>query len=108
MVSTVKSKRAAVEKASATVAIPFAPPASGYCSTRIETRLTARQAAALKAVLTRLRDAGEFCDFGGVSDPRGKRVEETPHAVRYMLDRVADAFESQTGADLVRDYQLSF
>lgn len=88
--------------------VPYGEPNGGYCSLQVESRLTPRQSAALKAVLVRLREDGEFCDMGGMSDPRGKRVEEAPHVIRYLLDKIAEAIESDMGVDLVNDCGLTF
>ena len=79
---------------------PVGQPDAGHCPRAINTRLTRRQGAALKAVFCQLRDDHATCEMEGMSD-RGKVIEEYSHAVRWLLDRVADDWEQADGGKLL-------
>lgn len=80
-----------------------------YASDSVEVgRLRPRQAAALNFVVASLADKHERCDKGRGCHPKGSVVEGRPDAVRWLLDRVADAIEAATGQDLTKDFGLEF
>lgn len=82
------------------ISIPIGQPAPGYCPKAINSRLSRRQGAALKSVLSALQKEHATCEMEGMGG-RGKVVEDYPHAMRWLLDRVADNWEESTGKKLV-------
>lgn len=95
------------EATAADVSIPVGLPAPGYCPDQINTRLSRRQGAALKALFCRLSGEYAKCEMEGMTNS-GKIVEAYPHALRWLLDRVADSLEESTGEQLVETEGLVF
>ena len=89
------------------VIIPVADPAEGHVPRTINTRLTRRQGAILKAMLCAVREERGTCEMEGLSG-REKFVEEYAHVVRWLLDKSADAWESETGRKLLEVNGLVF
>ena len=95
------------------IAVPLGPKGfhvhDGYAATTVELRLTPRQAAAAKMAAALLSESGARAQGGRrVSHPEGGTVEDNKDALRWLLDCVADAIESQSGTRLMEDYDLIF
>ena len=80
----------------------------GYTQVWINFRASARQAAALKVLWCSLRRRHERFHAGGSSHPDGAPVEGPTHGLRWLLDRLADAIETDTGRDLLKDFDMQF
>lgn len=88
--------------------IPLADPGTGYATGRIDFSGTPRQAAAAKMLAHALESRGERFTGGTSSHPDGTLVENANGAIRWLLDRVADGFEAETGKQLTQDFNLIF
>ncbi|TWT35331.1 hypothetical protein KOR34_02210 [Posidoniimonas corsicana] len=87
------------------ITFPLARPDDGFAPRKISTDLTRRQGAALKAILTACY-LNEECE---VYSARGRKpVDGYGNAVRWLLDRVADAHEQATGEKLLDNPNLVF
>ena len=82
---------------------------AGYAQYKVEATFTDRQAAALQMLWSTLSETGERA-FGGrrTDHPAGSAVNDRADALRWLLDRYADAAEAETGKVLVRDFLLRF
>lgn len=83
----------------ATVAIPVSPIAPDvYIPDHVEARLSPRQAAMLKRLVTHFDESGaRLCSTPGRS--QGQRVVNGPTAVKHLLDLLADSLElSEVGS----------
>lgn len=103
-----KRPRPATNDATVTITLPIGDPGGGYTSPRVDFTGTPRQAAAAKMLARVLLDRGERYAGGTSAHVDGTVVENVNGAVRWLLDRVADAFEAETGKQLVHDYDLIF
>lgn len=61
-----------------------------YCMRRIDIDISARQAKAMRLAFDGLQSEGETVQLPGISSDRP--VSRPTDAVRYMLDRIADAY----------------
>lgn len=80
----------------------------GYATKNIDFDASPRQAAAAKVLWSSLSAAGARCSGAGGAHPDGKTVESVTMGVRWLLDRLADAIEAESGKSLVEDFGLSF
>ena len=70
---------------------------SGYAPIRVEIRsLTERQSWALKRLTCSLRDTNARCETGQARTAAGLVVDREGDAVRWLLDQLAAAYESQS------------
>lgn len=88
--------------------VPLAEPEAGYASGRIDFSSTPRQAAVAKMLAHALESRGERFAGGTSSHPDGTMVENANGAIRWLLDRIADGFEAETGKLLTQDFNLIF
>lgn len=87
------------------ITFPIARPDPGHCPRYVNTELTRRQGAALKAILAACYTREE-CE---VRNARGSQpVSNYGNCVRWLLDRVADAHEEATGEKLLDNQELVF
>lgn len=88
------------------ISIPMGEVDAGYCSTQLaSTKITRRQAAAFKRLFCTLKARHEKVGIEGRTE--GKVVEDLTHVLRWLGDRLADAYESN-GVTLEGDTTLSF
>lgn len=88
--------------------VPLGDPGTGYASGRIDFAGTPRQAAAAKMLARALESRGERFAGGTGSHPDGTIVQNANGAIRWLLDRIADGFEAETGKVLTADFNLIF
>ena len=81
---------------------------SGFATPRLDCTLTRRQAAAAKMLWCSAAEEGVRHEGGYGNHPDGSAVQSIGGGVRYMLDRYADAFEAETGRNLLTDFDLCF
>lgn len=77
------------------ISLPAAIPAAGHVPINVQTKLTRRQGAALKALRESLDSGAMRCEMGGV--PSGRVVQQDGHVIRYLLDQVANALDDMLG-----------
>lgn len=94
------------------VEIPIDHCVTGYAASHVDFHVTPRQAAAAKVLWCSLSKAGARFQGGSSSHPDGSLVGEQRSAhtagIRWLLDRIADAIEEESGKSLTRDFGLSF
>ena len=77
-------------------------PEDQFCATTLpQTRLTQRQAIALKVAQIGLNNVGEKCEMTEFESHGGKYIELPAHVVRYLLDCWADEWEHARGKKLL-------
>jgi hypothetical protein len=81
----------------------------GFANPRVDFRCTPRQAAALNFLFCSLTDRGDRFEGGRSLHPKGTPVGVTVNdAVRWMLDRIADGIEADTGKSITNDFGFTF
>jgi hypothetical protein len=101
-------QKPADEDRSVVVELPIHTCLPGYASKNIDFDASKRQAAAAKVLWCSLSADGARCSGAGGQHPDGKTVESVTMGIRWLLDKVADAIEAETGKSLVDDFGLSF
>ncbi|MGD9632559.1 MAG: hypothetical protein AB7G28_22705 [Pirellulales bacterium] len=96
------------KSATAILKLPIHACIKNYTSTRLDLRLTRRQAAAVKVLWSSLSELHERFDGGRSHNPEGTVVEGPNDGLRWFLDRLADSIEGETGKRLEHDFGLEF
>lgn len=91
-----------------TISCPVDECFPGYATCWLNLRITPRSAAALKILWSSLSEHGERYSEGPSMNPRGTPVENAQTGIRWLLEKLADEIESQTGKTLVEDFDLQF
>lgn len=81
---------------------------AGYCTRRLDARMSPRQAAAAKFLATMLNSQGAKAPSGRASvNPDGATVETAHDAARWVFEQLANQIEEATGKDLLSDFGLN-
>jgi len=83
--------------------VPIGIIAAGYTTPNVAFKCTPRQALAAKMLWCSLSDRGDRFAGGRSSHPDGTTVEGINDGMRWLLDRLADSIEAETGTQLTED-----
>lgn len=97
-----------VQKLTVSIEAPVHYCAGGYTTSWFSFRATMRQAAAIKVLWSSLSDLNERFDGGHGAHPDGTTVNSAAQGLRWLLDRLADEIEAETGKQLLQDFDLTF
>jgi hypothetical protein len=80
---------------------------AGYATNHIQFQgMTNRQRAAAKRLFISLGRVGARIQMNGLGHPDGKVVNNYGDACRWVFERLADAFEAETGSDITEGMRL--
>ena len=101
----VQSTPEVVERAAFNVIIeaPMGHCELGYVTNHIDFQgMTPRQRAAAKRLMMSLDAANERVEMSGVRYNKGKVVHDYGDSIRWLYERLADAWEAETGLDITK------